>query len=90
MPNWEDPILDWDDGNIDHIWERHGVLPEEVEEAFLGRTAIRRDGDFYRVFGRSREGRYLFIVCIVRPCLVRVISARDMDAAERRYYERHS
>lgn len=34
MPNWTAPEFDWDDGNIDHLIDRHDVYPEEAEQVF--------------------------------------------------------
>ncbi len=90
MPDWSSPEFEWDDGNVEHIAERHGIYPEEVEQVFYNGAYILRAKDRYRVFGQDDAGRYLFIVCIVRDSKVRVISARDMTIRERRFYERNS
>jgi uncharacterized DUF497 family protein len=89
MPNWTNPDFDWDAGNIDHIIDRHGVYPEEAEQVFFNGAYIRRDGPIYRVHGQDDSGRYLLVVCELRGSRARVISARPMDAAERRHYERN-
>jgi len=81
--------FDWDEDNIEHI-AAHGVELEEVEEALAGKPLIRRGrASRYLAFGRTAAGRYLFVV--VRDLgkgWCRVVTARDMTVAERRYYRR--
>lgn len=89
MPNWTYPEFDWDDGNIDHLIDRHGIDPEIVEQVFYNGAFVVRAGDRYRVYGQDNEGQHLFIVCTLRGNAVRVISARPMTDKERHYYERH-
>jgi len=81
--------FDWDDGNIDHI-ARHGVEVDEVEQALSAKPLIRK-GRFerYLAFAKTAAGRYLFVVVKnLGKGWARVISARDMTRAERRYYRR--
>ena len=79
----------WDDANEDHI-ARHGVTPEEVEEIFADRIAVRRSRlGRYLVLGRSGTGRYLAAVIEkLGAGMVRVVTARDMSPAERGRYAR--
>ncbi len=81
--------FEWDARNVGHI-ARHGVRPEETEEAFFGGPLFRRARKSLKaVFGRTDAGRYLFVVFVVKPGgVVRVVTAHDMTAAERRYYRR--
>jgi uncharacterized DUF497 family protein len=75
---------------MEHI-ARHGVSPEEAEQAFFDEPLFRRSRkkSLKAVFGRTDAGRYLFVVFTVKPgSVVRVITARDMTAAERRCYRR--
>ena len=89
MPNWRFPQFDWDDGNIEHLIQRHNVFPDEVEDVFANRTIVRRVGSSYEVLGRDAGGRYLFLVCVERFGRIRVFSARDMNDSERRRYARN-
>lgn len=89
MPNWAYPEFDWDDGNIDHLISRHSVSPKEAEEVFTNAPYIKREGDAYYVYGETSGGRLLFIACEDRRGMVRVFSAHDMDAQERRLYGRN-
>ncbi len=78
----------WDEDNIGHILN-HAVTPEEVEEiAFEGMPLIRKGREERRyLYGKTVGGRYLFVVYVpVGKGQARVITARDMDAKEKRLY----
>ena len=81
--------FDWDDRNIEHI-ARHGLGPHEVEGVCRGRHLILRGRHgCYAVYGRTGEGRLLFIVLRrFEGGVARVITARDMTINERRFYQR--
>ena len=89
MPNWRYPSFDWDDGNTEHILERHNVYQDEVEAVFRNNGHVYRKGNRYIAIGRDDSGQLLFIVCEIRASKVRPISARLANDAERRLYERH-
>ena len=78
----------WDEDNIFHI-AYHKVTPEEIEEvAFDGSPYIRkgRQGRRY-LYGKTIGGRYLFVVYVLGARgTAKVITARDMDEKERRFY----
>ena len=86
----------WKDEVIEKLWRKHRVEIYEVEEVLSQRPHIRfveaghRPGeDMYAALGRTDAGRYLtvfFVYKVDRRALI--ISARDMDTAERRRYER--
>ncbi|HHS98592.1 MAG TPA: BrnT family toxin [Chloroflexi bacterium] len=80
----------WPDWVVEKILVKHGVEPEEVEEAFFNPPyKVRRAASGkYLLYGRSEAGRYLFIVFVWEGTAVRIITARDMTPAERRYFER--
>jgi len=88
LRDWRNPEFEWDDGNVDHIL-RYDIYPEEAEEVFY-RPYVRRTGDRYTLLGQDRNGRYLTVICEVRshPTRVRVVTARLMDASERKAYDR--
>jgi uncharacterized DUF497 family protein len=93
-----DPSLwegcDWDDGNIGKNWTKHRVTDWEIEEIFLNRpfltgsdvTHSMHEARFYAL-GQTNRGRWLFVAFALRGHLVRPITARDMNAGERRIYE---
>ena len=89
MPDWSQPDFEWDEGNIQHIIDRHDVYPDEVEQVFYSGAYVIRAGDSYRVLGQDDAGRYLVIICKTRGSVVRVITARNITARERRFYERN-
>jgi uncharacterized DUF497 family protein len=80
----------WLDWVVEKLAEEHGVEPEEAEEAFFNPPyKVRRAGSGkYLLYGRSEAGRYLFIVFVWEGRQVKVISARDMNKSERRFYQR--
>ena len=84
--------LIWDEENEEHI-ARHQVTPDEVEELFFifkGKPYIRRFRDIYHAFGQTEAGRYLFVVFrVLGSGQARVITAREMDRAEKRFYKGH-
>ena len=71
------------------IW-KHRIDPDEVEAIFFNPPyKVRRtEADKYLLYGRSDEGRYLFVVFVWIGRQVKVISARDMTDAERRFFGR--
>ena len=81
--------FEWDNGNIPHI-ERHQFSADEVEEVFAGDYKVRRlrEGR-YAALGPTLDGRLAFVVFLRLPGgHIRVITARDMSASERRQYHR--
>jgi len=81
--------FEWDDDNISHIG-RHEFAPEEVEEVFASDHKVRRTRQKrYIALGETLDGRLAFIVFRrLSEGVVRVITARDMDASERRLFRR--
>ncbi len=84
--------IKWSDESIEHII-RHGVEPKEVEEACFNEhdTPFIRTGreKLYYVFGNTDSGRGLFIVVrFIRHGEVKVITARDMNTWERKYFKK--
>ena len=81
--------FEWDDDNILHI-ERHQFTPEEVETVFVGDHKVRRTRQRrYIALGETLDGRLAFVVFRRLPGgRIRVITARDMEAGERRLFHR--
>ncbi|MEW6676213.1 MAG: BrnT family toxin [Nitrospirota bacterium] len=80
----------WDADSIYHI-ARHNVTPEEVEEAvFEGNSIVLKGKEKrYIILSKTISGRYLTIVVVFKlKGRVQVITARDMDEKERKYYKR--
>ena len=80
----------------DKVATKHRVTPDEVEEVFFNDPRFRfvesgyRSGeDVYSAGGQTDAGRYLIVFFIYKgDNTALILSARDMDAAERRRYER--
>jgi len=86
--------FEWDEGNIGKNWLKHRVTDWEAEEVFFNSPIAygfdpehsRKEPRFFAL-GQTNRGRHVFVAFTVRNALVRVISARDMNARERRSYE---
>lgn len=83
--------FDWDQGNINKNWKRHGVSDVECEQVFFNQPIIilpdvkhSVSEERFLLLGRTDTDRLLFVVFSVRAKLVRVISARDMNRKEKR------
>ena len=83
--------LIWPDTRVDHI-ARHGVTPEEVEEACFGQALVQRGrsgggNPVYHVLGQTDAGRYLFCVVIqFADGKGYPVTARPMTDREKRRY----
>lgn len=93
MPDISAGDFDWDDANLNHVAE-HDIDFEEAEEALLDPRRIPApayrgaDGERRRgTLGMTVDGRLLFVAFATRGPLVRVITARDATAREKRRYE---
>lgn len=86
-------MFDWDDGNVDHL-ARHGIRPEEAEQALLGPRRLGASAynaiheRRWAAIGATEDGRVVFVVFTRRDSDVRVITARDATPTERRRYRR--
>jgi uncharacterized DUF497 family protein len=91
--------FDWDEGNAEKC-QKHGVSIGEIEVLFAGPVAIAptvSESDLSGrslAIGRTREGRYLFVVFTLRSSgdvvLIRAISARFMHEKEIKSYEKQN
>lgn len=83
----------WDDANIDHI-ARHGLEPEDAEEALLDPEGVRapayNSGNEKRTgfIGATEAGRILFVVYTYGGDDIRVVSAFDANVSQKRSYRR--
>lgn len=80
--------FEWDKGNAEKNFLTHQVTPEEAEEVFFADPVILRLQDqLYSIYGKTQAGRHLYGVFLLKPGrVIRVISIRDMDKKERRFY----
>lgn len=87
----------WNNDIIEHI-ARHKVTPEEVEEVCFGKPLVLKSkhssrgiNPTYYALGETESGRYLFVMFIYfKGGRAMVVTARDMDKGEQKYYRRHS
>lgn len=82
--------LVWDAWNLRHIWERHGMRPEQVEDVCIGDPVV---SPSYKnraaLIGPDRSGRILTVVLGPVPgqsAAYYVFSARPASRKERRDY----
>lgn len=79
----------WDENNIEHI-ANHGVEPYEAEEVVDDSQRLLKAGqDRYTAYGQTDNGRYLLVVFALKSeNRIRVITARDLTATEKRQLRR--
>lgn len=90
-----EPIeFEWDSGNYGKNFDKHGVENDEAESVFLNKQSVLTEDlkhsdeeDRYQLFGKSSQDRLLTIIFTMRKYRVRIISARQMNAKERKFYE---
>jgi uncharacterized DUF497 family protein len=86
----------WKDRFVAKLADKHGVSTDEVEEALRSKPLVRkvakgrvRGEHVYAALAQLGSGRYLIAFFILKKHgIIIPISARDMDASERRYYAR--
>jgi uncharacterized DUF497 family protein len=84
----------WDEGNADKNRIIHHVENWECEQVFFNAPLLIL-GDLkhsateagWVAFGHTDDGRPIVVVFTKRGNLVRIISARDMNRKERKFYE---
>lgn len=84
----------WDKGNLEKNWLKHGVSPSECEQIFFNLPLVAYDDikrsekeSRYYSLGKTDAGRLLFVVFTIRKNQIRIISARDTNRKERQVYE---
>lgn len=95
MRVFEQPIeLDWDKGNTGKNL-RHKVDDKEAEEPFFDKKRktfkdrLHSKGEErFRIVGKTKKGRLLFVVFTMRGKRIRIISARDVNKKEACLYEK--
>jgi hypothetical protein len=81
----------WTEDNEEHIWSRHGVVPDEVEQVVNTRPRWVAKGraNTELIYGTTAAGRCLLVVLSeAADGRDYVITARDMDDDERRAFRR--
>ena len=84
----------WDQGNIDKNLIKHKVENWESEQVFFNKPLLILDDPRHSIpekrwaaFGKTDAGRFLIVIFTKRGDLIRVISARDMNKKERKFYD---
>ncbi|OGE19143.1 hypothetical protein A3A14_01490 [Candidatus Daviesbacteria bacterium RIFCSPLOWO2_01_FULL_43_38] len=85
----------WDKGNVDKSYKKHGITTNEAEEIFVDENVflvedLKHPQSEQRLvaIGKSSQGKVLFVVFTVRKDKIRIISVRMANAKERRLYEK--
>ncbi len=85
-------IFDWDSGNKNKNFKKHGVSNEEAEEVFLNEPVTYEDLKHsslekrFSCLGETDGGKKVFISFTVRDNKTRLISIRLMNKKERQQY----
>lgn len=87
--------FDWDQANAKKIFDKHGIIPAEVEEIFLDPNLVilpdvKHSQTESRCIaaGQGLNKKGIHVVFTVRNSKIRVISARRMHRKEVRRYEK--
>lgn len=94
MKVFKEPLeFDWDKGNTGKN-SKHKVKDKESEEPFFDRKRkifkdkLHSNGEErFRIVGKTKKGRLLFVVFTMRGKQIRIISARDVNKKEANLYE---
>ncbi|PIP88365.1 hypothetical protein COW80_00680 [Candidatus Beckwithbacteria bacterium CG22_combo_CG10-13_8_21_14_all_01_47_9] len=88
-------IFDWNKGNLDKSYLKHGITQRQAEEAYLDEKLIliedikhSQKEKRHIVIGKDNERKILFTVFTKRGRKIRIISARVANKKERRTYEK--
>jgi len=85
--------FEWDKGNIDKNFKKHGTKNEEAEQVFVNNPIVLFDEKHseaekrYLVLGETNTGKLLSVIYTKRGNKIRIISARLMNRRERNLYE---
>jgi uncharacterized DUF497 family protein len=84
----------WDQGNIDKNLIKHNVENWESEQVFFNKPLLVLDDPKHSIpekrwaaFGKTDTDRFLIVIFTRKGGLIRVISARDMNKKERKFYD---
>lgn len=85
----------WDKGNTDKGFHKHGITNIECEEVFFdNKKVILKDPLHsgkelrYIILGKTKANRLLFNVFTIRNNKIRIISSRDINKKEIKFYEK--
>jgi hypothetical protein len=86
----EVPVFDWDDNNLRKI-RAHRIKAEEVEQALSNDPILIYEQDVgaevrYVYYCETNAGRLLAAVLVERAGKIRVVTAYDLDAGQKKDY----
>lgn len=83
----------WDKGNLDKSYVKHGITSQEAEEVFLDEksrvepdVAHSQTEQRFIIIGQTQQETVLFIIFTFRNSTIRIISARKANLKERQKY----
>ena len=85
--------FEWDKGNTEKSYKKHGIRPREAEELFLDEHVLliedaRHSQKEKRFIAIGKiEQKLLFSIFTLRNSMIRIISVRKANNKERRRYE---
>lgn len=86
--------FEWDKGNIDKIYQKHGISIKEAEEAFLDKHVFLQEDikhsekeERFIAISKTSANKMLFSIFTIRDKKIRIISTRVANKKERRLYE---
>lgn len=89
--------FDWDKGNLDKSYQKHGITPNETEDAVADENVFLQEDlnhsqkeERFIAIGKTSKEKMLFTIFTVRNNRVRVISSRIANKKERRLYEKET
>lgn len=86
--------FEWDKGNSEKSYKKHGILNEETESVFFDEKSLLADDlkhskfeDRFQIVGKSAMESLLTVFFTIRKDKIRIISARSVNRKERNLYE---
>lgn len=87
--------FEWDEGNIEKSYQKHGISAKEAEEIFISEELYvlpdkrhSKTEKRHIALGRTQEGKNLIVIFTLRGKKIRIISARRMHKKEVEKYEK--
>jgi uncharacterized DUF497 family protein len=83
-------VFDWDKNNLRKV-RAHRIKPEEVEQSLSNSPLLIYEQEVegeprYVYYGETKAGRLLAVVLVERGEVIRVVTAYDLDAGQKKAY----
>ncbi len=86
--------FEWDQGNIEKSYLKHGITIRETEESFLDENVFLQEDikhsekeERFIAISKTTKNKTLFSIFTIRNKKIRIISTRPANKKERRLYE---